>query len=125
MRGFVAVLVGVLLAGVPTIVSSQTKDKPLRVGGDLPAPKQLKYVPPEYSEDAKQRGIKGLVVLELIVDTDGAVDAIKVVRPLDGATDAVVRAVKQWKYAVTEVQGKKVWIAMTTVIPFPPAPKKT
>jgi protein TonB len=57
-------------------------------------------VEPVYPPEAKARGVKGNVVLEIRVDADGKVTDVKVLRSVDAALDqAAVDAVRQWRYA--------------------------
>lgn len=63
-------------------------------------PRIVSRVEPVYPPEAKARGVKGNVVLEIRVDADGKVTDVKVLRSVDAALDqAAVDAVRQWRYA--------------------------
>ncbi|MGB4097777.1 MAG: TonB family protein [bacterium] len=74
-------------------------DEPLRVGGDVRAPTILKRVEPKYPEIARRARIQGLVILEAIIDKNGNVRDVKVIKSLNSLCDeAAVEAAKQWKF---------------------------
>ena len=65
----------------------------------LTSPRLLREVKPGYTGAAMRARIQGVVTLECIVELDGTVGAIRVVKSLDSATgldDEAVKAVKQW-----------------------------
>ncbi len=51
-----------------------------------------------YPEKAKASRVEGTVVLELTVDEEGNVTAVKVLRSVPGLDEAAVEAAKGWKY---------------------------
>lgn len=66
--------------------------------------------PPEYPSDARSRGRSGVVHLEVDVDADGRVEAVRVVessgtRSLDRAA---VRAISRWKFSPALRDGRAV-----------------
>ena len=111
--------VSLLLAGG---AFAQTKENPVVVGGDIPPPKRTKVVAPEYSEEARKAGVKGFVLLEVLITPKGLVDSAKVLKPLPLVTDAAVKAVLQWTYEPVQVDGKPVWARMVVTVRFPPTP---
>jgi TonB family protein len=117
----------ILLLAASVVTSAplraQTKEHPLKPGESVKAPKQAKFVPPEYSEEAKQQNIRGIVILELLVNPQGRIDTVKVLRALPVVTDAAVKAAKQWVFEPTMFEGKAAWILLTVTVPFPPVTK--
>ena len=66
-----------------------------------------------YTEEAKQAGVEGTVVLKVLVGEDGRVRDVKVVQGLPhGLTESAVRAVKACRYTIGEKDGKPVpvWV---------------
>ena len=61
-------------------------------------------VEPEYPEAARQQGIQGLVVLDVRIGRDGAVQDVKVVSGKQVLADAAIAAVKQWKFKPEKVE---------------------
>jgi outer membrane biosynthesis protein TonB len=54
-----------------TEASNTNSNAPLKVGGDVSAPRVIYQPDPEYSERARKAGHQGSCVLRLIVGTDG------------------------------------------------------
>jgi len=50
---------------------------PVRATGDVKPPKLIKQVNPVYPEDARQKQIQGVVILECTTDVNGNVDSVK------------------------------------------------
>jgi protein TonB len=90
----------------------------LRVGGDIRPPQKIRHVDPVYPEDAKARGIQGVVILEIVIGTDGSVLDAVVKRSLPPLDDAAVAAVRQWAYAPTLLNGEPVELVMTVSVHF-------
>jgi TonB family protein len=63
------------------------------------APSLLKHVSPDYDDAARQERIQGTVLLAGIVETDGTVSGIRVVKSLDERLDRqAIKALGQWKF---------------------------
>jgi protein TonB len=92
--------------------------EPVRVGGDILEPRKLKHVSPEYPFAALQARLEGNVVLECTIDPQGRVQEVKILRALPMLDKAAVRAVRQWVYSPTLVQGVPVPIIMTVTVRF-------
>lgn len=97
---------------------SPAQDEPKLAGTDVPAPKRVKTVQPVYPADAQARGIRGIVLLELLIDAAGKVARIDVVRSIPGLDEAAVTAARQWEYEVTKLDGKPVSVRLTVPITF-------
>jgi protein TonB len=66
-----------------------------------------------HTEEAKQAGVEGMVILKVLVGEDGRVRDVKIVQGLPhGLTEAAVRAVKACRYTIGEKDGKPVpvWV---------------
>lgn len=105
--------------GVP--VPKPPEDEPVRIGvtvqGELPV--AIHKVNPEYPEIAKRARIEGIVVLDAIINKDGTVGNIKVLRSLNPLLDqAAIQAVKKWKYIPGKVNGKPVTSYLTVTVRF-------
>jgi protein TonB len=105
--------------GVP--VPKPPEEEVVRIGvtvqGELPV--LVSKVEPEYPEIAKKARIEGIVVLEAIINKDGTVGNIKVLRSLNPILDqAAIKAVKQWKYIPGKVNGKPVNSYLTVTVRF-------
>jgi len=91
----------------------------LRVGSAIAAPVRLIFVKPRYTEIARRARLEGMVILDMVIERDGAIREIKVLRGLAlGLTDAAVTAVRQWRYEPTTVGGRTVPVRMTVTVRF-------
>lgn len=89
------------------------------VGGlDVNVPARKKYVAPEYPAEAAAEGIRGIVILQLIVGEDGSVLDARVTRSIPGLDEAAVAAVKMWEYEPTSVDGRPVKVLLSQSITF-------
>src|SRR6266852_6004178 len=57
-------------------------DRPLRVGGDVKAPVITSRVEPQYNEAARKARITGVVIVEAIINKQGRVEQVKVIKGL-------------------------------------------
>src|SRR5260221_9616071 len=79
-------------------------DEPVTAGsGGVPVPKRTKTVNPEYPAAAQSQGIRGIVILELIIDPEGKVTQASVVRSVPGLDEAALAAARQWTYESVKV----------------------
>ena len=63
----------------------------------------------KYTEEARQAGLEGTVILDIVVGEDGAVRDIKIVEGLaQGLNEAAVRALKACRFTPGERDGKPV-----------------
>ena len=66
----------------------------------------LKEVKPDYSEEARRRGIEGDVVMEIVVRHDGSVGDVRVLQGLGhGLDERAIAAVRRWRFAPATRQG--------------------
>lgn len=92
---------------------------PMRVGGDVSAPIVSARVSPEYTNIARTAKVTGVVVVEAIIDSNGNVDRVRIVKDLPmGLGDAAVRAVKQWKFKPGRHNGKPVDVVFNLTVNF-------
>ena len=81
--------------------------------------RSIHYVQPEYPELARRARLAGVVILEAIIDKEGNVKDLKVLRGLGlGLDEAAVRAVSQWKYTPTFYNGRPVEVILTVTVNF-------
>lgn len=92
---------------------------PVRVGGDIEEPEKIRHVSPEYPDEARRARMEGVVIVEAVIDREGNVKDVTVLRPLDmGLTEAAVAAVEQWKYTPTLYNGEPVEVVVTMTVQF-------
>jgi protein TonB len=90
----------------------------VRIGGAIREPKKLVHVAPIYPEIARVSRIEGKVTMEAILDATGRVESVRVLSSAPLLEDAAVRAVRQWRYTPTELNGVPVPVLMTITVVF-------
>lgn len=91
---------------------------PVRVGGEISAPRLVHRVEPEYPPIAVSALIEGTVILEATVDDTGAVRDARVLRSY-GVLDApAVHAVEQWRYEPLLLNGRATPFVLTVTVSF-------
>lgn len=79
------------------------------------------YVQPVYPENARRAKIGAKVFLQVIVERDGSVGEVSVLRcnrPDLGFEDAAVAAVRQWRYEPATQNGNPVVAVITVIVEF-------
>jgi protein TonB len=90
----------------------------VRVGGLVHEPRKIRDVAPAYPLIAKRARVQGVVILECVINTQGRVEGVKVLRGLPMLDEAAVDAVKQWVYTPTLVGGVPADVVMTVTVNF-------
>jgi TonB family protein len=92
---------------------------PYRVGGGVSAPRPLFTPDPEYSEEARKSKYQGVVVLWLVIGSDGRPHEIKVARPLGmGLDEKAIEAVRTWSFEPAKKDGQPVAVQMNVEVSF-------
>ena len=108
-------------------VTTTSPGPPYRVGGDVKAPVVINRVEPVYPEEARKARIMGIVIVEAVIDQNGVVKDVEVLKPLPfGLDQAAVDAVKQWTFKPATLDGQPVAVRFNLTINFklstPPPP---
>jgi TonB family protein len=116
-RSLAPLLAALLVAAaVPPLVA---QEEPLTAGSEgVPAPKRTKHVQPVYPPEALAQGIRGIVILEIVLDKQGKVESTTVIRSVPGLDEAAIAAARQWEYTPTKVDGKPVRVRVTVPVVF-------
>ena len=92
---------------------------PYRPGSGIEAPRLLREVKADYTEEARQRGVSGDVVLEIVVRRDGTVGDVRVLQGLGGGlSDRAAQAVRQWRFTPARRQGAAVDVIVEIAVEF-------
>ena len=102
-------------------ISSSGPAGPVRVGGNIRVPTRIQFVEPAYPPTARAAGVQGVVILELVIGTDGAVSNARVLRSIPQLDQAALDAVRQWRYEPTLLNGVPVPVIMTATVNFSPS----
>jgi len=91
----------------------------VRVGGNMVPAKLVSKVDPEYPADAQSHGIYGNVVLRAVVSIQGAVLSPTIISSPDPQlAEAAIKAVGQWRYQPSLLNGEPVETATTITVNF-------
>lgn len=121
--GVLGGVVGGILGGTgqvtvdrPTVASAP--NKPLSVGGQVKRP-QLVYDPqPDYPFLAKQGQVQGDVQIDAVVDKNGDVVQVHALSGPPLLVAAALKAVEQWKYKPTILNGTPYPVELTVDVTF-------
>lgn len=91
---------------------------PVRVGGAITAPALVSRVEPEYPPLAVRAQVQGVVILEAIVDRQGRVEDVQILRSIPLLDAAAVTAVKQWRYSPLLLNGQPERFVLTVTVSF-------
>ena len=113
-------LTGIGVAGPLPVPPAPPPVQPklVRVGYGIREPKKIVHVTPDYPEMARRVRVGGTVILEAILDVTGKVERVRVLRSVALLDDAAIRAVQQWRYTPTELNGVPVPVLMTITVQF-------
>jgi len=91
---------------------------PVRVGGPINPPTQVRDVRPAYPPSAIQARVQGVVGLELTIAPDGSVIDAEVIRSIPLLDAAAIAAARQWQYTPTLVNGEPIPVRMIVPVQF-------
>jgi periplasmic protein TonB len=92
---------------------------PYRPGSGIEAPRLLREVKADYTEEARRRSISGDVVLEIVVRSNGTVGDVRVLQALGGGLEQqAIQAVRQWKFEPARRKGVPVDVLVEVAVEF-------
>jgi protein TonB len=90
----------------------------VRVGSNLKAPRQTFLVQPEYPPLARDAHVWGTVVVDAVIDEHGNVAGARALSGHPLLIPAALKAVLQWKYEPTLLNGTPVAVEMEVTVHF-------
>jgi protein TonB len=90
----------------------------VRVGSNLKGPRQTYAVQPEYPALARQTHLSGVVVVSAVIDEHGNVVGARALSGHPLLIPAALKAVLQWKYEPTLLNGTPVAVEMEVTVHF-------
>jgi periplasmic protein TonB len=103
----------------PAPTLSPERAAPVRIGGKISAPQLVRRVEPEYPALAAAAHVQGIVILEAVVDVEGCVESIRVLRSVHRLLDkAAMDALVQWQYSPLVLNGTPVSFVLTVTFNF-------
>ncbi|HEX5475747.1 MAG TPA: energy transducer TonB [Vicinamibacterales bacterium] len=90
-----------------------------RIGGLIPVPSKIKDRRPAYPPDMERQRIQGVVIVAATISPSGCVSAARILRRILPPLDmAALRAVADWRYSPTSLNGKAVPVMLTAIVNF-------
>jgi|SRR5688572_9841975 len=115
-------IVGGVVSGLPEPPPPPPAPPPgglVRIIGDIQPPALLHRVEPIYPPAAVIARLQGLVILEALVDRDGTVAEVRVVRSAGSVLDReALIAVRQWRYAPFMQNGQRERFVLRVMLSF-------
>ena len=93
----------------------------LTVRDGIVPPKAITSPSPTYTREGARRRIQGFVTLQFVVEPDGTVGPVRVIRSLDAASgldDAAVGTLRQWRFTPGTKDGRPVRVMATIVMTY-------
>ena len=113
--------------GVPPPLPPQRPlNSPVRIGGSIKAPVKWLDVAPVDPQPARDAGVRGTVIVEAIIWTDGRVQdgsgsgrqAVRIRESVPLLDEAAIYTVRQWRFTRTVLSGVAVPVVMTLKVDF-------
>jgi protein TonB len=97
---------------------SASKRKPELIVSRVQESKLIRKIIPAYPPLALRAHVEGSVILEINVDEEGNVGEVRVFRGHPLLVDEAVRAVMQWKYSPTLLNGEPIPVISSVIVEF-------
>ena len=116
--GVVGGFAGIFVEAPPPPPPPPARPEIMRIGGQVQAPALLRRVEPIYPLLAQAASIEGIVILDAIVDVEGHVQSVTVLRGHAVLSRAAIEAVKQWQYQPLLLNGVPTPFELTVSLMF-------
>jgi protein TonB len=93
-------------------------ESPVKIGGNVKAPKLINSVAPIYPASARSSGAQGDVVVDTTIDKTGKVVKMHVVSGPLMLRESALDSLKRWKYEPSSLNGEPVEVQMQITIKF-------
>ena len=91
----------------------------MSVGGGVSAPQVIHSVDPDFTDEARRSNFQGMASIQLIVDSQGNPQNVRVTRHLGmGLDEKAVEAVRQYRFKPASYQGHPVSVQMIIEVDF-------
>jgi protein TonB len=91
---------------------------PIRLHQGMRAPQKIVDVAPVYPPVAQRARVEGVVILEAVIDAQGRVASVRVLRSIALLDQAAAEAVKQWRFTPALLNAEPVPVVMTVTVNF-------
>ena len=103
---------------IPAAPPPPPPQAPIRLHAGMQPPRKLTHVDPLYPRVAQMSRVEGTVILEAVIDVNGAVASVRVLRSIPLLDQAAVDAVRGWRFTPTLLNGVPVPVALTVTVRF-------
>jgi len=115
-------VIGGVVGGVPgagRVAAEPQSPRIYKIGGDVSAPQVLYKVDPEYTKEARDAKIEGVVVVQTEIHPDGRAHNTTVIQSLDPGLDRnATEAISKWKFEPGKKGGKAVAVTATIEVNY-------
>jgi TonB family protein len=98
--------------------AASSEPQAIRLAGSLVEKRLLHRVEPQYPAEAERLRLQGVVVLDTLIGTDGAVKDMRALSGPDLLVQAATDAVRWWRFQPYEVNGRPVAVETTIEVDF-------
>ena len=91
---------------------------PVHLHSGMKAPVKIADAAPVYPGIARTARVQGVVILEAVLDAQGGVESVRVLRSIPLLDQAAVDAVLQWRFTPALLNGQPVPVVMTVTVNF-------
>lgn len=103
----------------PTVIEQPAESQPIHITVGMTRPEIVHQVQPRYTELARRSGTQGTVIVEAIIDEQGRVTNVRVLRGLPmGLDQAAVDAIQQWRFKPATLADRPVKVYYTLTVNF-------
>lgn len=108
-----------IIFDIPAGPPPSEPEGPIHVGGDVKAPVKVNAPQPQYTEIARKARIQGVVIVQAIINKQGEVTDVKVLKGLPmGLDEAAVDAIRKWRFEPATLNGKPVDVYYNLTVNF-------
>ena len=108
-------------SGLGTGTGGGTGGGVFQPGNGVTTPRTLREVKPTYTSDAMRARVQGTVLVQCVVQPDGSVTNLQILRSLDsvfGLDQQAIKAVSQWRFAPGTRMGQPVPVQIVIEVTF-------
>jgi TonB family protein len=113
------ILCGILCAAAVCSAQDTLPEGVYKIGNGVSPPTLIRRVDPEYSKEARKALLTGMVLLRVIVGTDGKARDFKVLRSLGlGLDESAIASVSAWDFGPGKKDGQPVSVEAQIEVNF-------
>lgn len=107
-----------IVGSVPSYTQPPPPTEPIRIGGQVQAPRLLQRIEPVYPSFARAARFWGDVIIDAIIDTQGKGQQLQVVSGHPLLTQSALATVGNWVYEPSYLNGQPVPVILTVTVRF-------